>query len=173
MDSTSKPMTNPALRHRAAVAAGVLVVVGLCLSGCGVVKAAEKAEHTVKGNKDTIDNFTNTIKSSSGTTFEATYVTTGASPATIVYAVEPPQGLAFEDTPSGASSPNVDIIVNSSGEYSCYPIISGLALGAVVPAARDGRCESPEPDLRLLHAVALDQLPEGFLARRRAWPGTR
>jgi hypothetical protein len=126
MDPTTNPVTIPASRRRAAIAAA-LVVGGVGLTGCTVVKAAEKVEHTVKGNKDTIDNFTNTIKSSNGATFEATYVTTGSSPATVVYAVEPPQGLAFQDTPSGTSSPNVDIIVNSSGEYSCSP--SGSASG--------------------------------------------
>ena len=127
--NSSGPDTNPALRRRAAVVAGVLVAVGFSLTSCTVVKAAEKVEHTVKGNKDTIDNFTNTIKSSSGSTFEATYVTTGSAPATVVYAVEPPQGLTFQDTPAGASRPNVDLIVNSSGEYSCSPSSSGSTSG--------------------------------------------
>ncbi len=129
MDPKSNRGITPSARRRAAVAAAALVVSGFGLTGCGVVKAAEKVEHSVKGNKDTIDNFTNTIKSSNGATFEATYVTTGSSPATVVYAVEPPQGLAFQDTPSGTSSPNVDIIVNSSGEYSCAASSSGSAKG--------------------------------------------
>jgi hypothetical protein len=91
------------------------------LSSCGVVRAVNKVEHDVKGNKATIDNFTSSISSSQGTSFEATYVTTGSSPATVVYAVQPPQGLAFQDTPTGASNPSADIVVNSSGEYSCSP----------------------------------------------------
>ncbi len=113
------------LRRSAAILAAALVVGSFGLTSCGVVNAVRKVEHDVKGNKATIDNFTNTIASSQGTTFEATYVTTGSSPATVVYAVQPPKGLAFQDTPSGAGAPNVDIIVNSSGEYSCAPPSSG------------------------------------------------
>ncbi len=100
-----------------------LVVAGFALCGCSIVKAAEKIKHNVEGNKATIDTFTNKIQSGGATTFEATYVTTGSSPATIVYAVQPPKGLAFTDTPSdgGGSSPSIDVVVNSSGEFSCSP----------------------------------------------------
>ena len=108
--------------HRATALVAVVFVMGtFALTSCGVVNAVRKVEHDVKGNRATIDHFTSTIKSTQGATFEATYETTGSAPATIVYAVEPPQGLAFQDTPSGASAPNVDLIVNSSGEYSCSP----------------------------------------------------
>jgi len=96
-----------------------LTVGSVGLTSCGVVNAARKVAHDVTGNKATIDNFTSTIKSSQGTTFEATYATTGSAPATVVYAVEPPNGLTFRDTPSGGTTTTVDIIVNASGEYSC------------------------------------------------------
>ncbi len=112
-------------RHRAAVTGVALVVSSVGLTCCGVVNAARKIEHDVKGNKATIDTFTNQIKSSEGTTFEATYVTTGGAPATIVYAVQPPKGLTFVDTPAGTSTSTVDVIVNSSGEYSCTPAAEG------------------------------------------------
>ena len=48
-------------------------------------------------------------------------MTTGSSPATIVYAVQPPKGLVFKDTPSSSAGGvgSLDIIVNSSGEFSC------------------------------------------------------
>jgi len=86
------------------------------------VKAVDKVKHDVEGNKSTIDAFTTKIQAGESTTFEATYITTGSSPATIVYAVQPPKGLAFTATPSGGSgSPSADIIVNASGEYSCTP----------------------------------------------------
>jgi hypothetical protein len=75
--------------------------------------------HALKANKDAIDAFTNRIATSQATTFVATYVTTGASPTTVVYAVEPPKGLAFTNSPSGSTSPAVDIVANSSGEYTC------------------------------------------------------
>jgi hypothetical protein len=100
------------------------VVVAVCtvgLTGCSIVNKVKTAEHDVAGNKATIDTFTNKIQSSTTATFEATYETTGASPATIVYAVQPPQGLAFTETPSSSSGPTADIIVNSTGEYSCSP----------------------------------------------------
>jgi hypothetical protein len=103
------------------VGAVALVVGSMALTSCTAINAVRKVEHDVTGNKATIDNFTNSIKSGTGVTFEATYVTTGSSPATIVYAVQSPQGLAFQDTPAGATGPTTDIIVNSSGEYSCSP----------------------------------------------------
>ncbi len=84
-------------RRRACALGAGLVLVSFGLAGCGAISAARRVVHDVRGNKATIDNFTS--KMSSTATFEATYVTTGASPAKIVYAVEPPQGLAFKDTP--------------------------------------------------------------------------
>jgi hypothetical protein len=104
------------------------VLVGLTFSGCGIGKAIREAKtltNTVRGNKATVDAFTATIKSGEATPFEATYVTTGSAPATIVYAVTPPKGLAFIDTPSGDSSPGIHLIVNASGEYSCTAGSSG------------------------------------------------
>ena len=105
--------------RRARAIAAVVVLGAFGLTGCGVVRAVKKVENDVRGNKATIDTFTNKINSSQGATFEATYVTTGSSPATVVYAVEPPQGLAFEVTPTGTSTSSVHLIVNTSGEYSC------------------------------------------------------
>jgi hypothetical protein len=111
-------------RRAGAVTAAALVLSVFGLTGCSVVKAVKKVEQDVRGNKSTIDAFTTKIQSGESTTFEATYVTTGGSPATIVYAVEPPNGLAFTDTPegaAGASATSVDVIVNATGEYSCSP----------------------------------------------------
>ena len=48
-------------------------------------------------------------------------MTTGSAPATIVYAVQPPKGLAFKDTVKGGNGAGVDLVVNSSGEYACTP----------------------------------------------------
>ncbi|HYA68846.1 MAG TPA: hypothetical protein VED63_08945 [Acidimicrobiales bacterium] len=111
----------PVFGRRPARAVAVLVLGGLGLTGCTAISAVQKAIHTVQGNKATIDTFTNKIQSGAAMPFEATYVTTGSAPATIVYAVEPPKGLAFTDTPTGSGSVSVDIIVNPSGEYSCSP----------------------------------------------------
>ena len=111
-------------RRTAGVVAVVLMVSGLGFTGCGVVNAVKKVAHALKANKDTIDAFTSTIKSSEATTFEAVYVTTGSSPTTVVYGVESPEGLAFRNSPTVSSysgNATLDIVVNSSGEYYCAP----------------------------------------------------
>jgi hypothetical protein len=111
-------------RRLSGVMAVALVAGGFGLTGCSVVKAVDKIKNNVEGNKATIDAFTGKIQSGESVSFEATYTTTGSAPATIVYAVQPPKGLAFTDTPSntgGGSATSADIIVNSSGEYSCTP----------------------------------------------------
>jgi hypothetical protein len=111
-------------RPLSGLAAAALVLGAIGLTGCSVVKAAEKVKHDVEGNKATINTFTDKIQAGESTTFEATYTTTGSAPATIVYAVRPPQGLAFTDTPTGAGgsdAASVDVVVNAAGEYSCTP----------------------------------------------------
>ncbi len=98
----------------------VLVLSAIVATGCGAVNAAKRAVHDVESNKATIDTFTDKVKAGEASAFEATYVTTGSTPATIVYAVRPPTGLAFTETPSaGAGAGAVDIVVNPSGEFSC------------------------------------------------------
>ncbi len=105
------------------VALAALVIGGLSISGCSIVKAVSKVAHTVEGNKATIDAFTKKIGSGNATPFEAVYATTGSSPSTITYAVQPPKGLLFKDTASGTGSQinTIDVIVNTSGEYACTP----------------------------------------------------
>jgi hypothetical protein len=109
-------------RPAAWVAVAALALGGFGLTGCGLVRAVKNVSHTVQQNRGIINTFTQSLKASEGTTFEATYVTTGKSPTTVVYAVKPPKGLAFQSLPSGPVSSNggdLDFIVNSSGEYSC------------------------------------------------------
>jgi hypothetical protein len=121
---TDRTAILPGRRRTAWVIAVALVLSGFGLTGCGVVKAVNKVKNDVEGNKAVIDQFTTNLKSGEAKPFEATYTTTGSSPTKIVYAVQPPQGLVFKDTMSGSGSndvSNVDIIVNSSGEYSCTP----------------------------------------------------
>ncbi len=84
--------------------------------------------HTVESNKSTVDSFTQNLQSNKDTPFEATYTTTGSAPATIVYAVDPSAGgLAFHETQTGSTASNVQIIVNSSGEYACNQSGAGAA----------------------------------------------
>jgi len=109
---------SPHGRGRVALAFALLGAFGL--TACGAVTRADNIVHAVRGDKATIDTFTDTIKSGEGAVFEAVYASSGPSPATVVYAVKPPKGLAFENTPSGGTAVGrVDVIVNPSGEYSC------------------------------------------------------
>jgi hypothetical protein len=97
-----------------------LMVAALGFNSCSVIKKVKTAVHDIKGNKATIDSF-NAKLSGAATTFEATYVTTGSAPATIVYAVQPPKGVAFDDTPTGGTGDTtpVHLVANSTGEYGC------------------------------------------------------
>ena len=117
------------MRRTAAVVMLGLALGGSALCSCSVVSAARKAAHDVEGNKAAIDAFSSTVQSGETATFEATYTTTGAAPSTVVYAVRPPTGLAFQETPSGSAggggTTSVDLIVNSSGEFSCAPTSPG------------------------------------------------
>lgn len=115
--------------YRAFAAAAVAAALGgFALSGCSAINKVKTVAHDIKGNKATIDSFTTKIQSGEDKPFQATYVTTGDTPTTVVYAVQPPTDVSFTNTPSslsspgtGASAPNLDLIVNSSGEYSCTP----------------------------------------------------
>ena len=119
------------LRHGQLVGALALAVAlgGLGLGGCSAISKVKSVAHNVENNKKTMDAFSTKIQSGEAKPFEATYVTTGDNPPTVVYAVQPPKGLSFTNTPSstssagtgGSSAPSLDIIVNSSGEYSCTP----------------------------------------------------
>jgi hypothetical protein len=98
-----------------------LTVATLGFTACGVINKVKTAVHDIRGNKATIDAFNTKLQSGAATTFEATYVTTGRAPATIVYAVQPPQGVAFNLTPTGGTGDTapVHLVANASGEYAC------------------------------------------------------
>jgi hypothetical protein len=94
--------------------------VGALASGCGVVSKVKQTVHNVESNKATIDSFTQNLDSSQSVPFSATYTTSGSSPATVVYAVDPANNeLAFHLTQTGANGTNVQIISNASGNYTC------------------------------------------------------
>jgi hypothetical protein len=104
-----------------AVGTIALVVGAFGLTGCADIDKVQSAVHVIRGNGATIDAFTSKLQSASDDTFEATYVTTGSAPATIVYAVRPPTGVAFSETPSGGDGTTtpVHLVVNASGEFAC------------------------------------------------------
>ena len=99
----------------------VLIASALVLSSCSAISAVKKIEHAVNANTAAINSFSKGIKSGATTAFSATYASTGASPATVVYAVDPTHGSSFSETPSSqsASTPAIKVIVNPTGEFIC------------------------------------------------------
>lgn len=126
--STYRAIVPGSRRTAGALAVAVaLMLSGFSLTGCGVVTAIHKATNAVAANKAIIDQFTTQLKSSAAKPFAATYVTTGSSPTTIVYAVKPPKDLLFKEAPSGANAPSsLDIIINATGQYACSPPFTGF-----------------------------------------------
>jgi hypothetical protein len=107
-------------RSRIGLLVLALAATATLAASCSAVGKIKQAVHTVEGNKATIDSFNQSLQSTTNAPFEATYVTTGSSPATVVYAVDPSSGgLAFHETQTGSDASNVQVIVNSSGEYLC------------------------------------------------------
>ncbi|HET9894170.1 MAG TPA: hypothetical protein VFQ44_04495 [Streptosporangiaceae bacterium] len=91
------------------------------LSGCGVIRTINNVRHAVDGNRAAIKSFTQNLKSAEATPFQATYVTTGDSPTTVTYSVQPPKEVAFMQTAAedNSGTADLDLVSNSSGEYSC------------------------------------------------------
>jgi len=114
-------------RSRIGLLMAALLAVGALATSCSVVSKVKQDVHTVESNKSTMDSFTQGLQSTKDTAFEATYTTSGGSRATIVYAVDPSSGgLAFHETQTGSNPSNIQLIVNSSGEYKCSsPSASG------------------------------------------------
>lgn len=124
--TTGRAVSVPGHRRIAGIVTVAIMLSGFGLSGCSIIKAVNKVRTTVEQNKGIIDTFTTSLKSGEGTTFEATYMSTGSSPATVLYAVKPPKGLAFSETQTGSvSSSDLHIVVNTSGEYACTPPTAG------------------------------------------------
>ncbi len=97
----------------------VLLIGGL--SGCGVIRTINNVRHAVDSNRAAVKSFTQGLKSTEATPFQATYVTTGQSPTTVTYAVQPPKDVAFMQAATGNDSgtSDLDLVSNSAGEYSC------------------------------------------------------
>ena len=103
---TRPPLCRAHLRSAGVVCVG-LTVVALGFNACGVITKVKNAVHDIRGNRATIDAFTTRLQSGAATTFEATYMTTGSAPATIVYAVRSlfqlPPGATVTTEPGGSS----------------------------------------------------------------------
>lgn len=119
--SSERAVTAPRTRRSAGARAVTLTLTVLALAGCGVVAAASSVVHTAQDNKAVIGQFTGQLQSGAATPFDVTYVTSGSSRATIVYAVRPPNQVAFQEGDPGSNTivPSLDVFANSAGEYSC------------------------------------------------------
>ena len=62
---------------------------GLLATGCSAISKVKATYENVKGNKATMDAFTQNLNNGKSVPFAATYATSGSSPATVVYAVDP------------------------------------------------------------------------------------
>jgi hypothetical protein len=118
---TTRSSAGPGVLRKSALASAAVTVAAFGFSACSTIGRVTDAVHDIRGNNATINAFSTTLQSGGATTFEATYVTTGSAPATIVYAVQPPKGVAFDDTPTGGTGDTtpVHIVVDSSGEFAC------------------------------------------------------
>jgi len=106
-------------RRRAALVAVVVVPIALGLTGCsaiGKAVSAVKTVHNILHGNAAITSLSAKINASDAKAYEVTYVTTGSSPVTTVYAASPPHGFAFTTTVSGS---HVDVFASSTGEYGC------------------------------------------------------
>ena len=155
------------LRSRIGIPLAIVVTVGVLASGCSALSKVRQDVHNVENNRSTIDSFTQNLQSNKSTPFEATYTTTGSSPATVVYAVDPSSGgLAFHETQTGADASNLQVIVNSSGEYVCNQSGSAGAWSCQKLGTADAATENKIFDFYTpSHWISL---PQGGLARGRS-----
>jgi hypothetical protein len=107
-----------------AAAACAFMLLSGAASGCGVVNKINNIRHTIDKNRATIQTFTEGLKNTKSVPFQATYVTTGSAPTTVVYAVRPPKDISFSESAAGGSS-STRLIANASGEYSCSQASAG------------------------------------------------
>lgn len=122
-------------RGTAALAAGVLLG-GLALAGCSAGHAVRKIHHPVAGNdpvagnhlvastpvtngKGTVGAFIARLQAAAATPFEAKYLSGGRVLTVIFYAVRPPDGLLFSESPIVPNGRRIELVKNGSGEYRC------------------------------------------------------
>jgi len=112
--------------HRAAGAPAVDIVVPRGTAPRGTAPAAWMAADTAAG-KRAIGSFIAKLQAHAATPFEAKYLFgAGKVPAAIVYAVWPPNGLLFSESPMSGRN-RTRIVVNGSGEYLCIQRGTGQA----------------------------------------------
>jgi hypothetical protein len=147
---------------RIVAVASLAAVLGAASAGCSVVSKIDKIRHTVEGNRATIKAFTDGLKNSKAVPFQATYVTTGDSPTTVTYAVQPPTSISFAETGTGSDTSSTRLISNSSGQYSCSQPSSGaqwtcdkLAKASAVAQKELFAIYTPDHWVTFLHIFAI------------------
>jgi hypothetical protein len=136
---TSRTMT---IVRRGSAGIAVAALVGFGSAGCGVVNKLNNIRHAIDTNKTTVQAFTQGLKQGKAVPFQATYVTTGANPSTVTYAVQPPKNVSFSEVDASSSTSAVHLINNSSGQYSCSQASAGgqwtcQKLGTATAASQD------------------------------------
>lgn len=111
---------SPSRIRRPVIVVAFVVVGTFAFSSCSAITTIKNDIHNIRGNKAVIDGF-NSKLNTAPQTFEAVYTTTGSAPATVTYAAQLPNDVAFSLTPSGGSGNTapVHLVQNSSGEYAC------------------------------------------------------
>jgi hypothetical protein len=149
------------VQSRILAAAGAVIVLSAASAGCSVVNKINSLRHTVDKNRATITAFTQGLNAKA-VPFQATYVTTGGSPTTVVYAVQPPKDVSFSETGSGGGSVATRLVANSSGEYSCSQASAGgkwscAKLGKANASAQNGLFDiyTPSHWVTFLHVFAV------------------
>lgn len=121
--TTAPATTVPSITAPAVTVLAVAVLAVAAVTGCSVVRAANNIAHAISANRAVIRAFASQLKSGKAAPFQATYVTTGSSPTTVTYAVQPPRETEFKEVaasnPSG-SSQALDLVTNTAGEFSCH-----------------------------------------------------
>lgn len=126
----SRAVTAVGIRGSAGVAAAGLVLLGS--AGCSVVQKINDIRHAVDANRQVIQTFTQGLKNSKAIPFQVTYVTTGTSPTTVVYAVRPPKDISFKETSAaGGGASDVNLVANASGEFTCSQPTQGAQFQCV------------------------------------------
>src|SRR5690242_13347386 len=115
--STHRAVSIVRRRAVAGLAVAVFTLVSTGVSGCSIINKVNHVVQAVNADKAIIQNFANLLKSGKATPFQATYVTTGSSPTTVIYAVQPPKEAAFKEISGNnatSGTPTVDLISNAS-----------------------------------------------------------
>ena len=147
---------------RLAAAACVVTLLGGAAAGCSVISKINNIRHTIDQNRATIRAFSQGLQNAKATPFQVTYVTTGSTPTTIIYAVRPPKDVSFSESSRGSGSTASMLIANSSGSYSCsHASVNGnwtcakLAKANAIAQSRLFAIYTPSHWVAFLHIFAI------------------